>query len=162
MEYFGRSPVPLPVLILGKAAFLGCGLFFIVKLLRPEAMLLDSAFTTAAGGALCAAGLAVLAAGIVHLGRSIAVGLPERGTELRTDGIYRFTRNPIYLGGFIACAGSCLVAIHPLNILLFCIAVAVHLGIVRREEEFLERRFGERWLEYKRRVPRFIGAPRRI
>lgn len=161
MDYIGKSPVPLPVLILGKIAFLGCGLFVIVKWIRPEAMLFDSAFTRVAGIVVYAAGLAMLIVSIAQLGRSIAVGLPERETRLKTDGLYRFTRNPIYLGAFIMCAGSCLISIHPVNVLLFMIAVAVHVLIVIREEEFLERRFGQSWLDYAQRVPRFIGLPGR-
>lgn len=157
MDYIGKSPVPVAVLIAGKAAFLGCWMFLAAGWMRPELMLYDSAAARAAGAILFAAGLAMVIVSLAQLGRSAAVGLPARKTELKTDGLFRLTRNPIYLGAFIMCAGSCLAAAHPVNVLLFGIAAAVHTGIVRREEKFLEQRFGQRWLDYKQRVPRFIG-----
>jgi protein-S-isoprenylcysteine O-methyltransferase Ste14 len=96
----------------------------------------------------------------MHLGRSVAVGLPERKTELKTHGMYRITRNPVYVGAFMMCAGSCLFSIHPLNFLLFAVAGAIHHTIIRKEEEFLIATFGKEWIEYSRRVPRYLGRVR--
>jgi len=157
MDILGRSPVPWPLLVTGKLAYAGSALFFLVKIFYPESMLYDSPHTRAAGASLYLAGLAVVIAALVHLGESAAVGLPDRETKLKTRGLYRFSRNPVYLGAFTMCTGSCLWAIHPLNIILFAITVPIHLSIVNREEEFLEQRFGQEWLEYRRTVPRFIG-----
>jgi protein-S-isoprenylcysteine O-methyltransferase Ste14 len=160
VDIIGKSPVPVPVLLIGKIGFAGCSLFFIVKMMNVVTMLYDSDATRVVGAGLYAVGLAMVIISLVHLGQSAAVGIPERRTELKTHGLYRFTRNPIYLGGFLMCAGSCLFSIHPLNFLFFAIAVAVHVRIVIREEEFLEKRFGQEWLDYKRRVPRYIGRIR--
>lgn len=160
IDPIGQSPVPVPVLLLGKAAILCCWLFVIVKILRPELMLHNSFITDAIGIILFVGGLLIAAAAIVNLGRSISVGIPRIKTELKTHGLYRFTRNPIYVGVFLMCAGSCLFAIHPVNILLFAITVGIHHLIVKKEEQFLERRFGKQWLEYKVRVPRYLGIRR--
>jgi protein-S-isoprenylcysteine O-methyltransferase Ste14 len=111
----------------------------------------------AAGVILYVAGISLVVMALSHLRKSAAVGLPERSTKLQTHGLYHLTRNPVYLGAFVMCAGSSLFSIHPLNILLFAIAVGVHMRIVTKEEEFLERRFGQQWLDYKQRVPRYIG-----
>lgn len=157
MDILGKSPVPLPFLILGKLAFAGCWLFFIVKFLTVDTMLYDSAATRATGIALFAVGSALALLALVHLGRSAAVGFPDRMTELKTHGVYRISRNPVYLGGFLTCAGSCLFSIHPLNVLLCAIAIAIHHWIVKKEEQFLEERFGKQWREYCGRVPRYIG-----
>jgi protein-S-isoprenylcysteine O-methyltransferase Ste14 len=153
----GQSPVPIPVLLLGKAAMFCCWAFAIVKILKPESMLYDGIITQSAGIVLFVAGLFMAGASIVHLGKSISVGIPRTKTELKTNGFYRFTRNPIYLGAFFMCAGSCLFAIHPVNFLLFAIAISIHHEIVKKEEQFLERTFGEQWTDYSRRVRRYIG-----
>lgn len=161
MDPIGKSPIPTPVLVLGKLAMAGCLLFFLLKGRITDTLLYDSALTQSAGSFLAAVGLLSVVLGFVSLGRSVSVGLPEEKTELKTRGIYRITRNPLYLGGFLACAGSCLYAMNILNILLLVLTVGIHHRIVTKEEAFLEKRFGQEWLDYSRRVPRYFGKPAR-
>jgi protein-S-isoprenylcysteine O-methyltransferase Ste14 len=161
MDLVGRSPVPLPIFVISKISLLGCAFFFLVKLLRIDTMLYESSATNVIGILLYCAGLIIIVTSLAQLGASASVGLPERVTELRRTGLYRLSRNPMYLGGFVLCLGSCLFSIHPVNILMFMITGAVHVRIVMKEEEFLESRFGAGWLEYKLRVPRFFGIPGR-
>ncbi len=161
MEIIGRSPVPVPLLILGKTGLIGSPLFIIVKLLWPEAMMYDGALTRTLGIAILIAGGALFAAALIHLGESLAVGFPSRSTALKTGGLYHWTRNPIYLGAHVIGIGSCLFAIHPLNFILLAVGILVHSRIIMKEEEFLRQRFGAEWVEYSRCVPRYIGFPRR-
>jgi protein-S-isoprenylcysteine O-methyltransferase Ste14 len=77
--------------------------------------------------------------------------------KLVTTGPYRFTRNPLYLGGNVFIFfGAGLLFGSPGALLI----VAAHLPLVdlfiRREERQLERTFGSDWLEYKSRVRRWI------
>jgi protein-S-isoprenylcysteine O-methyltransferase Ste14 len=82
--------------------------------------------------------------------------LPDRSTELKTTGLYRFSRNPVYLGAFVMCTGSCLMALYPLNVLFLLITVGIHHSIIRREEVFLEGRFGKAWSAYCAAVRRYL------
>jgi protein-S-isoprenylcysteine O-methyltransferase Ste14 len=159
MDPIGKSPIPVPMLILGKAAMAVCLLFFALKTQIAGSLLYDSALTRTLGVLLAAGGLLLVVLGFVFLGRSVSVGLPGEETELKTQGIFKFTRNPLYLGGFLACVGSCLYSFHIVNILLCALAVGIHHSIILKEEEFLEERFGQRWLDYSRRVPRYLGKP---
>ncbi|HET6177310.1 MAG TPA: isoprenylcysteine carboxylmethyltransferase family protein [Candidatus Sulfotelmatobacter sp.] len=76
---------------------------------------------------------------------------------LITSGPYRFTRNPLYLGGnvFIFFGAASLLG-SPSAVVL----TAFHLPLVdlmiRREEGQLEITFGEQWLRYKRHVRRWL------
>jgi len=78
-------------------------------------------------------------------------------STLITHGFYRFSRNPIY-------AGFCLfnigigIALNNLWIVLSFIpgAILVYYIAIAREEAYLERRFGEEYLAYKRRVRRWV------
>jgi protein-S-isoprenylcysteine O-methyltransferase Ste14 len=106
------------------------------------------------------AGFVFLLASLMHLGHAASVGLPRIETKLQTRGVYGWTRNPVYLGAFAMCAGSCLYAIHPLNLLLFAGTLAFHHRIVLKEEAFLEKNFGEIWEKYCQRVPRYLGPVR--
>jgi protein-S-isoprenylcysteine O-methyltransferase Ste14 len=160
MDPIGRSPVPVPILVLGKLAVAACWLFFLVRTLGIDTMMYDSALTRSLGVVLVVAGFVLLILGFIYLGRSVSVGFPDEETELKTRGVYRITRNPMYLGGFLVCAWSCLIFIHPVNFLLCALAIGIHHTIVIKEERFLEERFGEKWLEYKQRVPRYLGWPK--
>jgi protein-S-isoprenylcysteine O-methyltransferase Ste14 len=74
-----------------------------------------------------------------------------------TDGPYRFTRNPLYLGNLVVYAGLGLV-FNSVWVLLFMIpmALVIEWGIVRREERYLAAKFGDVYLNYKGRVRRWM------
>jgi protein-S-isoprenylcysteine O-methyltransferase Ste14 len=131
--------------------------FFLMKTRVSESLLYDSALSGTIGAWLAIGGLAMVVLGFIDLGRSVSVGLPREATALKTGGIHRITRNPLYLGGFLACLGSCLYCMHPLNILSCVLTMVIHHRIVLREEVFLEERFGQQWLEYKQKIPRYLG-----
>jgi protein-S-isoprenylcysteine O-methyltransferase Ste14 len=74
-----------------------------------------------------------------------------------TDGPYRLTRNPAYLGMGLTYAGIAIVARAPWALVPLPVAIAViDRGVIVREERYLERRFGKPYLDYKRRVRRWI------
>ena len=81
----------------------------------------------------------------------------EPQETLITTGPYRYTRNPLYLGGnvFIFFGASLLLG-SPTAL----IATALHLPLVdafiRREERQLDREFGDEWRSYKHRVRRWL------
>ena len=74
-----------------------------------------------------------------------------------TDGPYRLSRNPGYLGMSLVYCGISILANAPVALVPLPLAVAViDRGVIDREEIYLERKFGESYLEYKRRVRRWI------
>ena len=160
MNIFGKSPVPLPVLIIGKISVTACWLFMLVKIYFPDLMLYSNPITNTLGLSLFVFGFIVLILSLLNLGSSLRVGIPQEETELKTRRLYKFSRNPIYLGVFIMGIGSCLYAVHFLNLILLAVTIVVHSIIVKREEEFLEKRFGSEWLEYRQTVPRYMGRVR--
>jgi len=74
-------------------------------------------------------------------------------TAIVTEGAFRISRNPIYLSLLLLYLGLAAL-INSLWIVLFALPLVVVLqrGVVEREERYLERRFGERYLGYKSRV----------
>lgn len=82
--------------------------------------------------------------------------------RLVASGPYRFTRNPIYLGGVAILAGEALFFGSPaLGAYAAAYAAFLHLVVVLHEERVLERRHGERYRAYRERVPRWLGRRRR-
>jgi protein-S-isoprenylcysteine O-methyltransferase Ste14 len=153
----GRCTIHPVMFIIGKLSLFSSAFFCVVKWYDSRLMQLNSTELSAAGIVLIIFGTLLLFAAMTHLGESLAVGLPEKETKLKTHGLYRFSRNPIYLSAFLMCAGSCLYAVHWINFLFFSTAVVIHHAIIKKEEAYLENKFGAAWLEYKQRVSRYIG-----
>ena len=83
---------------------------------------------------------------------------PTDKTELVTRGIYRFSRNPAFLGFDLVYAGLLLMFASWWLALLSCwAAVMFHLQITRVEEPFLRAAFGEDYRRYESRVRRYLG-----
>ena len=110
------------------------------------------------GGALIAAGLAIEAWSFLIFRRARTSVLPIRPTSAVVEaGPYRYTRNPIYLSMFVVVAGLA-VALDSLWQFAALIALYVLLrwAVVAREEAYLTRKFGAAYLDYARRVRRWI------
>jgi protein-S-isoprenylcysteine O-methyltransferase Ste14 len=106
--------------------------------------------------------LAALAAALVWRGQedmaaSWRIGIaPRERTELVTGGLFRFCRNPIYLGLQLALAAfCCLLPGFPSLGLLALGAVLLHVQ-ARLEEDYLLERHGRAYAEYCARVGRFL------
>ena len=77
--------------------------------------------------------------------------------RLVTDGPFRFTRNPGYLGLAMLYAGIALLRNSLWAILLLPVVVyVIQREVIGREERYLERTFGEEYLAYKTRVRRWV------
>ena len=85
-------------------------------------------------------------------------GIPEKGrTKLVTDGIYRYSRNPAFLGFDLQYLGVLLMFCNLLTAAFTAFAVTMlHLQILQ-EERYLTGAFGTEYLNYRRRVFRYLG-----
>ena len=80
---------------------------------------------------------------------------PQR--TLITSGPYAFSRNPLYLGGNVfVFLGAALLFGSLAAVLITLIHFPFIDLFVRREEKQLERDFGDDWLQYRRRVRRWL------
>jgi protein-S-isoprenylcysteine O-methyltransferase Ste14 len=110
------------------------------------------------GGTLILIGLILATAGIRNFSRAdTPVQSIEPTRALVTTGIHAWSRNPIYLGMFLLYGGIGIVA-QSLWILILTLplAIAIRHGVAAREEEYLERRFGDSYRDYKARVRRWL------
>jgi protein-S-isoprenylcysteine O-methyltransferase Ste14 len=111
-----------------------------------------------AGAALAVCGVVLIAMGtsrFVAAGTNIPPSLPT--TALVVDGIYGRTRNPLYLGTTLiylalSVAAGSLWAIALVVPLLW----VINVGVIAREERYLERKFGDAYRAYKGRVRRWV------
>ena len=110
--------------------------------------------------ALFMAGGAVAAAGVVL--RAFAAGHLVKNRALATGGPYAYTRNPLYLGSALIMAGLVVAAGNGV-LAAACLVLfsAVYWAVIRREEEYLRREFGDEYERYAQNVPLFIPRIRR-
>ena len=85
-------------------------------------------------------------------------GIPDRDrTELVTDGIYAFSRNPAFWGFDLQYIGVLLMFCNLLTAAFTVFAVSMlHLQILQ-EERYLTATFGRAYLDYRHRVFRYLG-----
>jgi protein-S-isoprenylcysteine O-methyltransferase Ste14 len=77
--------------------------------------------------------------------------------KLVTRGLYRFVRNPMYVGADLLLLGMSILYLSA-DLLVYAagFAIVTHLFVLSYEEWALARKFGESYLAYKREVPRWM------
>jgi protein-S-isoprenylcysteine O-methyltransferase Ste14 len=110
------------------------------------------------GLSMVAAGLAVGFLGSREMRRAETNLDPRKpATTLVTEGPFRFTRNPLYLSMTLIYLGISALANGLAPILLLPVVQRLmRTGVIEREERYLERRFGDEYIEYKVGTPRWI------
>ena len=101
------------------------------------------------GTILYLAGLSLLVVGIIHY-RNAPLDEPI------TTGVYRYSRNPQMLGLYILFMGMILVIGSWINLIFLVIsAICAHFSVLG-EEKSLEQQYGDSYLEFKRKIPRYF------
>jgi protein-S-isoprenylcysteine O-methyltransferase Ste14 len=86
-----------------------------------------------------------------------AIDPEQPATAIVSDGVFRFSRNPLYLSLTLLYIGISLLlnAVWAFALLL-PLLVVVQIGVIQREEVYLERKFGNEYLRYKAQVRRWL------
>ena len=110
------------------------------------------------GAAMIVLGFALAAWAVATMRRAgTRFETTQPSTRIVTAGPYRFTRNPIYGGMFLLLIGLA-VAFDTLWLLvaLAMFYLVIRYGVVAREEKYLERKFGDAYLDYLAKVRRWV------
>jgi protein-S-isoprenylcysteine O-methyltransferase Ste14 len=113
----------------------------------------------ALAGVLIAAGVAPLFEStrrFIYAGQGTLV--PTTPTEhLVVSGLYRYVRNPMYVGVLMALAGEAvLFERRVMAVYLVLVWLVTHLFVCLYEEPTLGRRYGDEYLRFMRNVPRWV------
>ena len=157
-DYEARGALSRPV------AILQTGFFFLYAL--SSYLFLDSRLSTISGHGL----VLVLALLLTSLGLLLVLlSMPFLGRRsfggevgaLHTSGVYKYSRNPQLVGGFLFVVGYALLWPSWAGLLWAGIWLPTSRLMVGGEEAHLRKAFGEEYEEYCRRTPRYLGLPRR-
>ena len=106
----------------------------------------------------CGAALAII--GILHFHKAkttVHPLKPEKATSLVTGGIYRYTRNPMYLGLTIVLTAWGLALGNALGFLVIPLFIWYMTEYqIKPEESAMHKLFGEAFTEYKNKVRRWL------
>ena len=99
----------------------------------------------------------IFAAATITMKNNWRVGIPEEKTALVTEGIYRWSRNPAFVGFDLLYVSICLMFFNiPLVLVSLWAALMLHLQIMQ-EEEHMYKMFGEEYNTYRKHTGRYLG-----
>jgi protein-S-isoprenylcysteine O-methyltransferase Ste14 len=105
---------------------------------------------------LWALGFILLFIGRFGLGESFRIGSPKEDTALKTYGLFRISRNPMYVGVYSTLLAAVLYTLNPALLVVAVFVAAVHHRIVLAEEHHLQAVFGDEYAAYCHRVRRYL------
>jgi len=86
----------------------------------------------------------------------------KRARTLVREGVYRRSRNPIYLSVILISLGEALLFLSmPLFLYTLLLFLGLHLWVVLVEEPLLKKAYGSEFDVYRREVPRWVASPRK-
>lgn len=106
---------------------------------------------------LLCSGIVLATISMKKLGDDLIFGLPKGGiSSLKTDGIFRFSRNPLYLGFILIILSSSMITPNPFNAAAGILAVVLHHLIILQEEKYLRSKLGKKYLDYCSKTGRYL------
>lgn len=157
MNILGRTTIHPLLFYSGKGAgYALWGLFAYSAASGADLSFFDLPILRYAAFAVTAAGAAAAALSFVWLGRSVRLGLPQENTAFVAAGIYRISRNPMYVGFDLFTAGAMLYLANPFVLAAGLYSIIVYHLIILGEERFLLQRFGGEYRAYCGRTRRYL------
>lgn len=147
-----RHPVLPPFYLLG-----GLGFMLVLHFLLPGLTVIAAPWNLA-GALLMILGLAFTIGGAQTFHRADTPVRPfEESTKLVTHGLFRFSRNPMYLGMTVMLAGTAVLlgsltpwVVPPVFV------VVIRYFFVLPEEKLMEQTFGDAFRDYRRKIRRWL------
>jgi protein-S-isoprenylcysteine O-methyltransferase Ste14 len=149
----------------GNLVFIRPPLVYLASLVSGAAIQLAVPWPFVPGTLAVPLGVSLVAIAITLFSYAVAkfraAGTPIRGrkptTAIVRTGPYRFTRNPIYLAFSVFQLGIAIWVNSAWLLATLVVAVAlVNYVVIQREEQYLERKFGAQYLDYKASVRRWL------
>ncbi len=157
MDLIGKSTINPALFYTGKISGYLTWIILLLSVLGfPAIETYSSSLFKYTAYALSLVGLLLISVSLFNLGRSTRLGLPQDDTVFKTGGLYRFSRNPMYLGFDLLTLSAMLYTFNPGVISLGIYSIAIYHFIILGEEKFLSQRFGKVYEDYRQKTRRYI------
>ena len=156
-NFIGTPPINKCVFIIGKVLGFSIWGAVIIQLIGIDLKMLEgnilSDFISAAFFMLSTI---FMVSSFISLRESSSLGLPQEQTSLKTSGIYKISRNPMYVAFYLSFFGAIFYTLNLIVMIFTLISILIYHKIILSEERYLEQQFGEIYLQYKKRVRRYL------
>jgi protein-S-isoprenylcysteine O-methyltransferase Ste14 len=157
MNIIGMTTINPFFFYTGKIAGYGTWILLVLSFFNViEISMYASPVLTYGSCAAFALGVALTVFSSINLGKSTRLGLPGEDTVLKTGGIYRISRNPMYVGFNLFTIASMLYTSNIFVVIAGLYSIVIYHFIIIGEEKFLSDRFGIAYGEYTKRVRRYL------
>lgn len=136
---------------------------FLISVLMEQLITIDQSFFYSTTGLIAAvvfiiAGFALMLPAVITFFQTKNSLIPiKAATSLQTSGVYAFSRNPMYLGLLLIYVGLAFLLGNWWTLLFVpLLVVLINKLIILKEENYLERAFGSAFIEYKKKVRRWL------
>lgn len=157
MDLIGKTPINPFLFYTGKIAGYACWVILFISLLEVyivgqpynEYLRIFSLLTASIG-------LILIILSLINLGGSTRLGVPTDDTNLKTEGLYKYSRNPMYLGFNFFTLSSMLYTWEMIIVIFGIYSIITYHFIIKGEEKFLKERFAEEYELYRKKVRRYL------
>ena len=112
------------------------------------------------GTPLLYAGIALFAVGLIIFEIAMISFAKTAIDEPVTTGLYRYSRQPVYIGVFVQYIGIGIVSASGLFLLLTTVSIILSILTAPAEERFCLEKYGDAYRQYIERTPRWLGLPK--
>ena len=162
-KQLGKSVKAKNLLVNSSVFFAGLSsVIFLICLLFPKAekylfIIGFSPVLEIIGVFLISLGLILNIVSSLSMKKSWRIGVKENEkTELIKTGLYKISRNPYFLSYDFVLIGMVFSLLSPILFLTVIITITLFHFMILKEEEYLENLHGDNYIEYKKRVRRYI------
>lgn len=101
-------------------------------------------------------GVPLYAIGLIGFIAAVASYIKAPPEALAVHGIYRISRNPMYVAALLAYSGITILTLDILLAILLIIMIALHHMMILSEESACTKRFGKQYEQYRKGTPRYL------
>jgi protein-S-isoprenylcysteine O-methyltransferase Ste14 len=157
MDLIGKTPINPFLFYTGKLAGYACWIILLISLLEIYSVGKSyNEYLRILSLVLASGGMFLVILSLINLGRSTRLGVPADDTVLKTNGLYKYSRNPMYLGFNLFTLSTIVFTWNLYIALLGIYSLIIYHFIILGEEKFLKLRFGEEYDLYLKHVRRYV------
>ena len=157
MELIGKTTINPVLFYSGKVSGYFTWIILLLQFIGIDFLKVNSTtFTKYITLILLLLGLVLIFISLINLGRSTRLGLPTANTTFKSNGIYRISRNPMYLGFNLLTISSIFYSHSIIILALGIYSIIIYHLIILGEEKYLKNKFGNTYLGYLKKVRRYI------
>jgi len=155
IRLIGNAPINPTIFYSGKIAGYALWIALLISMINAPAFS-EWSISKQLALLLASLSLTLVVVSLINLGSATRLGLPEESTRFKTNGLYRISRNPMYLGFNLLTMSAILFIASFMGFILGIYSIFTYHLIIQAEESFLEARFGEKYCAYKNGVRRYL------